>query len=445
MSAHLGSPVLVLAAWVLAGLITMAGALTNAEVAGLISGAGGQYTYFRHIYGKAFSFFFGWTSFTVIQSSTVAAVAYVFAQTVNTLYTLPRLSPEIEKINFLYIFQPFENSGVKVVTIGLIVLLTVVNYRGIKNGGLISKLIASATITSIVLIVLMGLSIGEGSMQHIYTPVTGYHAQSLVSFGFVSVMILALRDAFWAYEGWNNLGYLGEEIKDPNRNIPKALVLGVGFVILLYTSINFTYLYVLSADQLLAINNTENSIAAVAAVQTFMGPTGVLFVLVLILIATFGSTNGAILTAARLYYAMACDKLFFNKAADIHPKHNTPANSLIMQGIWASLLVLSGSFDQLTDMLVFAAFLYYGAMAAGVFVLRYKMPDAYRPVKAWGYPVVPALFIVFCLVLVGVSLVSTPRECLLGIGLILTGLPFYLFWGRKSTDIEPFTPAEKRS
>ncbi|MES2386681.1 MAG: amino acid permease [Bacteroidota bacterium] len=434
MTERLGSPMLVMLAWILAGLITLAGALTNAEVAGLISGAGGQYTYFRRIYGRAFGFFFGWTSFTVIQSATVAAVAYVFSMTVNMLYTLPRLPESVESIKFL-IFTPFENSGVKIVTITLIAVLSAVNYLGVKNGGLISKLIASATITGIALIVLLGLSVGNGDLHNVTATAGTFDTNKWAGFGIISLMILAMRDAFWAYEGWNNLGYLGMEIKDPNKNIPRALVLGVGAVVLMYSSINFTYMYVLSADELINVAHTPNSIAAITAVQKFMGSGGLLFVQLLILVATFGSTNGAILTAARLYYTMACDKLFFKKAECIHEKHQTPGNSLVMQGIWASVLVLSGSFDQLTDMLVFAAFLYYGAMALGVFILRVRMPDVPRPVKAWGYPVVPALFIVFCLVLVVISLIETPKESLLGLCLILSGLPFYLYWKKESEGV----------
>lgn len=434
MSASLGSPLLVILAWIFAGLVSLAGALTNAEVTALLPGAGGQYAYFRQMYGKTFAFFFGWATFTVIQSSTIAAVAYVFAQTINQLYTLPRLPASVEKIGFI-VFQPFENSGVKVVTIALIGTLTMINYYGVKYGNVVSKLIGSITIVSITIIVLLGFSIGSGSMQTFATHASNYVEQPVFSFAFVSLMVLAMRDAFWGYDGWNNLGYMSMEIKDPQKTIPKTLVLGVGFVMFVYCTINFVYLYILPIDQLIAVDGTENGIAAIEVVKTFLGPIGVLLVMILILITTLGSTNGTILTAARLYYSMAMDKLFFAKAAHIHPEYKTPSYSLVMQGIWSSALVLSGSFDQLTDMLIFAAFLYYGAMAFGVFVLRYRLPHVPRTVKAWGYPVVPALFIAFCVTLVVISLVKTPRECLFGLFLILTGLPFYLFWLKKHPEV----------
>ena len=430
MSAALGSPTLVIWAWILAGVISLIGALTNAEAAGLIADPGGQYAYFKRMYGKTFAFFFGWASFSVIQSATVAAVAYVFSQSVNTLIPLPRLSADLEQLSLMGVFFPFDNLGVKMLTASLIGFITWLNYRGVKNGGIISDAIAIVITFCLVLIIFGGLFSGSGSSVNLSTNATG--AGPLAGFAFVSAMILAMRDAFWAYEGWNNLGYLGGEIKRPERNIPLSLIIGVGFVMLLYTTVNFTYLYVLSCDELIAISKQENGIAAVAVVNKILGNGGTYAIVSLILIATFGSTNGVILTAARLYFSMAKDGLFFKSAAVCHDKNNTPGNALIIQGLWSIMLVFSGSFDQLTNMLVFAAFIYYGAMAVGVFVLRKTMPEAERPYKAIGYPVLPIIFILFCLFLVVIALIESPRDSLFGILLIATGLPFYLVWNKKS-------------
>jgi APA family basic amino acid/polyamine antiporter len=258
---------------------------------------------------------------------------------------------------------------------------------------------------------------------------------SLENVSLFGAMFTAMMSAFWAYEGWNNLGFMGGEIQKPHRNIPLGLMIGVGFVMLVYVCINFTYLYVLPIDKLIAVNSQKNTIAAIEVVKEFMGQGGVLFITALILMATFGSTNNTVMSAARIYFAMAQDKLFFKKAGVCHDDYKTPSNALLMQACWASVLVLSGTFDQLTDMLIFASFMFYGAGALGVFVLRRKMPDVPRPYKAFGYPVIPAFFILFCITLVVMSLIERPAECGVGLLLICSGLPFYWAW-RKNESVE---------
>lgn len=424
MTAELGSPWWVIMAWVGAGLVSLIGALTNAEVAGLIADPGGQYAYFKRMYGKAFSFSFGWTSFAVIQTATAASVAYVFAQSLNSLVPLPHLSAQLEQ------YQLLDNLGVKLVAIGLITLLTIINYRGVENGGFVSNLIASTMVIAIFSIVIIGLGMDGGTMDHFYNAPSP--TESLTTSAVFTVFFAAMMQAFWAYEGWNNLGFMGGEIKNPTRNIPLALILGVGVVMVVYTIINFTYLYVLSPSELTTIAANSNAIAGIEVIRKLLGSTGVLIVSILICVATFGSTNGVLLTASRLYFTMANDRLFFKQAKVVHPKFKTPSASLVIQGVWSSLLVLSGSFDMLTDMLVFAAFLYYGAMAAGVFVLRKTEPNSPRPIKAFGYPVLPALFIMFCIVLVVSSVIERPQESVYGLLLIGSGLPFYLVWNKNS-------------
>ena len=219
-------------------------------------------------------------------------------------------------------------------------------------------------------------------------------------------------------------------MKDPRRNIPRGIVIGVFIVITLYLLVNVTYLSLLTIPQLTQVYESGNQIAAIEAVRAFWGTNGALFISVLIMISTLGCTNATILASARPYFAMAQDNLFF-KSAGLLNNRNTPQNSLILQGVWASLLVLSGTFDQLTDMIIFAVFIFYGATSLGVFILRRKMPDAPRPYKVWGYPIVPALFILFCIVLVMNTIVARPREAILGTTLILTGVPVFLYLNRK--------------
>ncbi len=432
MAAELQSPGLVLLCWGLAGLITLCGALSNAEVAGMIADSGGQYVYFRKMYGPLFAYLYGWSCFAVIQSSAAASIAYVFSQSFNSLIHLPVLPPGVTRLNIAGIFYPFDNIGVKLLAIGLIWTLTAVNYRGVRYGGGLSNLVTVAVVICIFSVVLLGLSIGGGGLDNIQTPAEGYVSRSWAGTGLIGSIFGALLSAFWAYEGWNSLSFIGGEIKSPNRNIPLALIFGVLFVMTVYLLVNFTYLYVLPIDQLISAHESKNTIAAVAVIRSFLGDGGVLFISVLILVATFGCTNTTLLMASRIYYAMARNGLFFRTAAWCHPAYNTPSNALVLQAGWASVLILSGSFDQLTDMLIFASFIYYGSTAFGVFVLRRKMPDAPRPYRVIGYPVVPALFVLFCASLVVITLYTRPREAFMGLALILAGLPFYFYWNRKN-------------
>ena len=433
MSVDLGSPTLVMVAWILAGVITICGALSNAEVAGMLADSGGEYVYFKKIYNKFFAFLFGWSNFTAIRSASAASIAYVFAMSFNSLVPLPVLPNEIASLSVFGIFTPFDNFGVKLLTIGLIVGLSSINFIGLKFGDGLNKVVTLLVMASILLVIILGLSIGGGSLSNFQTPAAQYEAQPWWSASFIKVMFMAMLSAFWAYEGWSAIGYIGGEIKNPTRNLPLALILGVLFVMVVYVTINFTYLFILPIDTMIETFQSQNSIAAVVVVKQFLGNSGVLFISLVILLTTFGSTNTTLLTPPRLYYAMARENLFFKSASYIHPKYNTPSKAIAYQAIWSSILVLSGSFDQLTDMLIFASFIFYGATALGVFILRVKMPDAPRPYKAWGYPVVPALFILFCVVLIVITIITKPREALLGLGLMFSGVPLYFYWTMKST------------
>ncbi len=433
MSDQLGSPDLVLWAWVLAGIISLCGALSNAEIAGMMADAGGEYVYFRRIYGRFMGFLWGWATFAVIKTAAIAGIAYVFTQSLNSIYTLPRLSPEIENIQF-WVFKPFENAGVKAATIALILVLTFINTRGLRGAAALSTWITRLVILGLGLIVLSGLIFGGGSFETFQTPSVTFQARSWLNFDFIKAMFAALLAAFWAYEGWNTVGFLGGEIQNPKKNLPLALFSGMLIIIGAYLLVNFTYLYVLPIDEIVNGYKNQNEIAAVAVVRHFAGDVGAVLISIVILITTLGCTNATILMPPRVYYAMARDGLFFSRAAEIHPKSHTPNPALWMQGVWACMLVLSGSFDQLTDMLIFAAFFFYGATAFGVFVMRVREPNAERPYRVWGYPVVPALFILFCAALIVITCFSHPREAMLGVVLMLTGVPFYFWWTRKGVD-----------
>ena len=431
MSAELLSADLVLLCWLLAGLITLCGALSNAEIASLLADSGGEYVYFRKIYNRFFAFIFGWASFAVIRSAAAASIAYVFAHSFNSLITLPVLPPSWEEISVFGIFTPFHNFGVKTLTVLLLVGLSYNNYVGLKFGEGLSKIVTILVVFSIFLIIVLGIGFGGGSIENFNTPASGFEQASWSDGDFIATFFSALLAAFWAYEGWTSTGYLGGEIKNSKRNLPIALVSGVLFVMVVYLCINFVYLYILPMDQIIAVHKSVNNIAAVEVVRSFLGAPGALAMAVLILITTFGCTNTTLLGPPRLYYAMAKEGLFFRSASYVHPRYNTPSKAIFIQAVWASLLVFTGSFDQLTDMLIFAAYIFYGATALGVFILRIRMPDAPRPYKAWGYPVIPGLFILFCVALIIITLMAKPREALIGLGLMASGLPFYWYWTRR--------------
>lgn len=425
MAAELHSSGWVLIAWIVGGLITLFGALSNAEVAGLLADTGGDFVYHKKIYNRFFAFMYGWSLFTIIQSAAISSLAYVFAQSLNSLVPLPELFSSLSNFTIGGIFFPFADFSVKFTAILLILFLTLVNITGIKSGAWVSKLVLILVFSGMFLIVVFGL----GSHHSIPTRSFDFSSTSNTSVT-LSAFFTAMLASFWAYQGWATVGFIGGEVKDPKRNIPRGIVIGVFLVIATYLFVNVTYLSLLSIPQLEQIYQSGNQIAAIEAVRIFWGDNGALFISLLILISTLGCTNATILASPRAYFAMANDQLFFRGTGTLN-KANAPANSLILQGIWASVLVLSGTFDQLTDMIIFAVFIFYGAISLGVFILRRKMPDAPRPYKVWGYPVVPAIFIVFCLILFFNTIVTRPREAMIGLTLIFTGLPVYWYLNRK--------------
>lgn len=432
MAGELNSGGLILICWLVAGLITLLGSATNAEIAGLIAEPGGQYVYFKKMYGKGFAFLYGWSCFSVIQSASIASIGYVFSESVNAILPLPRLSGSLESFSIFGLFTPLDNFGVKALTITTIIFLTGANYIGVVIGGYINNVFTVLKVLGIVIIIILGLTISGGQIENagplLEAPGTEYSS----SLGLFGAMFAAMLGAFWAYDGWNNIGYLGGEVKNPKRNIPIALFIGVSIVIVVYMITNFTFLYVMPVDEIVNIAKTENSIIAVEVIRKFLGTEGAFLISVLIMVSTFGTTNGSVLASPRIYFAMARDKVFFKSAGNCHSKFRTPHTSLLIQGVWSSILVLSGTFDQLTDMLIFASFIFYGSGAFGIFVLRKKMKDVHRPYKVFGYPWIPGFFVLFCILLVVVTIIQNPRDAGIGLLLVLIGLPFYFIWKKRN-------------
>src|ERR1043166_596509 len=419
MAGELHSSGLVLICWVIAGIISLFGALSNAEIAGMLAATGGEYVYYQKIYNRFFAFIFGWSLFIVIQTASISALAYVFSQSLNSIVHLPPVLLSWEHWNIAGVFYPFENFNVKLTAIVLIILLTWLNSRGIKIGARFSAVILMLVFAGILAIIIFGLSSSHSHIASAFQmPTTN---NSAVTFSAVFTSMLA---AFWAYQGWATVGYIGGEVKNQYKNIPRGIAIGVFIIIATYLLVNTAYLSLLPVGALEDIYKSQNMVAAIEAVKVFWGQNGALFISTLIAVTTLGCTHATILVSCRTYFAMAKQGMFFPFVGKLNKSH-APANSMWLQGIWACVLVLSGTFDQLTDMIIFAVFIYYGATALGVFILRKKMPNAPRPYKVWGYPVVPAIVVLFSGALFLNTIVARPGEAAIGMVLMLAGVPIY--------------------
>jgi APA family basic amino acid/polyamine antiporter len=418
MADALKSPGLILSCWIIAGLLSLIGALCTAELASMMPGAGGEFVYFKRIYGRLFAFLYGWGNLTVMKSATIAALAYIFSESFQGLFA-------IRNFNLSGAGSIANNLTVKLIASTLIVVLSYVNHRGVVFGEKLSRYLIAAIIIIILGFCLAAVSSPYGNMEHFTAKPEAPQGWTLVAAFFAAAL-----SAFWGYEGWNNIGYLGEEIKNPQKNIPLALSIGTCAVIILYLMVNSAYIYIMPVDQLAAIHHQLNTIAAVEVARLISGTTGAVILSCLILLTTFTCTNSTILMSSRILYAVARDGMFFSGAGKVHPKYQTPSEAIRWQCVLAILLLWSGNFDQLTDLLIFASFIFYGATALGVIVMRYKEPQTYRPYRVIGYPVLPVIFSLFCLALVIVTIVRQPIQALTGLGLIFSGIPVYIYFNR---------------
>jgi basic amino acid/polyamine antiporter, APA family len=428
MAGQLMSPELLIIVWIVAGIFTFIGALTNSEIAGMIDATGGQYVYFKKMYGNATAFFYGWSILAVIQTGSQAAIAYVFAEYLGYFFKYPQFSHSVQNFSiFIPVIghiQPFLDFGTKGVAIICILFLTGVNYFGVIFGGVVQTIMTSIKIASIIILAILLFIVGSGSMSNVYT---NFSIPANVSHNLIAVFGLALAGAFWAYDGWNNVTFVAGEIKQPQRNVPRALLLGTLIVMGVYVLINVAFLYVLPVGVM-----AKSPLVAASAAQVIFGTSGASIISIAVIISTFGALNGSILSTARVQFAMSRDNLFFKSIGKIHPKFATPHISLLVQGIWSCVLVMSGTFDTITDYVIFAAWLFYALGAFGVFVLRKKMPDTPRPYRVWGYPVVPAIFVIFSVLFLLNTIISDSSEAAMGMLLILLGLPIYFYWKYKT-------------
>ena len=443
MAGQLGSPWLLLAVWIVAGVISIFGGMINSEVGTMIPETGGQYTYFRIMYGEFFAYILGWAAFIVINTAGIAAISYIFGYYFNSLITLPAFSKSVEiafhfHIPFIGTIYPLENFGIKSISILCILIMTLINIRSVKAGGSVGVVFTVLKVVALLFLVIAIFAFGKGSTQNFTTN------SSTMKFSFWSVLtgfIAATSGALAAYDGWNNLGSAGGEIIHPQKNIPRGLIGGIFLCMILYVFTTQAYLYMMPLDEM-----KNSHLVATDALQKVMGSKGALLIGLLVIISTAGAVNANVLPCARITYAMARDGLFFSWAGKVSKKNHTPYTSLWLQCFISCLYVISGTFDMLTDMFVFVTWLFYGFAAYGIIVLRKKMPDVERPYKLKGYPYIPIIFILFTFIYFIISIYNDIHNYLigetriiyssLGMMLLIIGVPFYIYFRNKKSKVK---------
>ena len=387
--------------WVVGGAVSLLGALSIAELAAAYPEAGGQYAYLREAYHPALGFLYGWANFAVINTASIAAIAVGFARYVGFFTYLSELA-------------------IRIVAVLSIVALTLLNCRGVRLGATTQNILTTLKMGALAALIVTSFGLHGGSTANLQ-PLwpAGSASHWIGPFGIAMVSVL------WAYDGWIETTYVGSEIVDPGRNLPRSIILSTIIVIAFYVLASSAYLYVLSPTGV-----AKSALVASDAARVTIGAAGAAFVVVAILISTIGANNGIVLTAARIPYAMARDGLFFRSQGYVHPRYATPMVALLTQGAIASILTLLGTYNQLILYVVFAQFVFYALSAGAVIRLRRTAPQVARPYRTWGYPVTPLVFIAFAVWLVYNTIVETPKDSAIGAGLILLGLPGYYYWRR---------------
>lgn len=441
MASQLGSPYLIILVWIVAGLVSMFGAMAFAELGTLFPETGGQYVYLRYAYGDLVAYLYGWASMVVVNTAAIAAMAFVLASYAGYFIPLPQLSSAVAHSVVLHVpmigdIMPLQNLGVKAFAISTIMILSIINYRSLRSGNQI-QFVSTFFKVAVICILVFGILVsGKGHAANFVTNAPGFQLSNWSLFaGFMA----ATTGAFAAYDGWNNLNMVAGEIRQPEKNITRSLLIGLWICIIIYVLVTLAYLYVLPVEVM-----ARSPLVASDAAAVVLGNAGGTVIALLILISCLGATNINLLTNARVVFAMAESELFFSWPAKVHPRFHTPGNAVLILGIWSSVLVLSGSFDILADMFVFMSWLFYGLVVVGVFILRKKMPDAARPYKAWGYPWVPLVFVVFTALYIGTTLYndivnysngkSPIINSVFGLLLTVTGIPLYYYFRKKKNN-----------
>lgn len=386
--------------WLVSGLLTFFGALVCAELASIFTQSGGVYVYLKEAYSPSIGFLWGWAMFWSAHSGIIAAISVIFSRYVSY-------------------FLPMSAAMVKIVSIAAILILSAINYRGVRQGSSLQTLMTLGKVVAIVFIIIAGFVLGSRLPAHFVNTDTGNQVISLNSF------FLAVAAGLFAFGGWHMVTYNSEETINPRKTIPRALMIGTIIVTLCYMGLNAVYMYVLPLESVAS----STRIAADAA-DALLGFGGGALMSGLVIFSTFGALSGIILCGPRVYFSMARDGLLFRWVGDIHPRYGTPHKAIIVQGVWSSVLVATGTYKALFTRVVYTEWIFFGLMAIGLFLFR-RRPGIVRGYRIWGYPLVPALFIVASFAVVVNQIVSDPRESLFGLSLVLVGLPIYYLWSKR--------------
>jgi APA family basic amino acid/polyamine antiporter len=415
------SPALLMAVWLVTALMTWMAALCYGELASALPQAGGQYVYLREAFGPLCGFLYGWTLFLVIQTGTIAAVAVAFAKFAGVWF--PAISASHKLLPFL--------STQQLTAIGVLIVLTAVNTRQVKTGALVQNIFTAAKTTALGALIVAGFSFGRNPAA-VESNFGDFWRGAEWSWDVVRVVGVAMVGALFSSDAWNNVTFTAAEVQNPRRTVPRALVLGVTAVSVLYLLCNLSYLQMLTLEE---IKTAPEDRVATQAVLRFLGPAGALAVAAAIMISTFGCVNGMVLAGARAYYAMAEDGLFFRRAAELHPVQRTPVVSLMVQCAWACLLTLTGAYSDLLDYVIFAVLLFYMLTIAALFRLRRTRPNLERYYRAAGYPLVPALYIALAALTSILLLRYKPTYTWPGLLIVLLGVPVYFLWRKRGNTV----------
>lgn len=417
---QVNSPGLLMMTWFVTAAMTLIAALSYGELAAAMPHAGGQYVYLREAFGPMWGFLYGWTLFLVIQTGTIAAVAVAFAKYTGIF------APWVSAEHYLFGSGRLGLTTQELLAILIVLLLSWTNTRGIRTGAAVQNVFTFAKVAALLGLIAFGFLVGRNAPA-VQANFTGFWRNSGWNFNTVRLVGVAMVGALFSSDAWNNVTFTAGEVRNPKRNLPLSLALGVGAVSALYIACNFVYLNVLPLG---AIQHAAEDRVATEVVNVF-SPLGVQLMAAAIMVSTFGCNNGLILAGARVSYAMAKDGLFFQRAARVDPMHHTPRFALLVQCIWTVLLILSGSYSDLLDYVIFAALLFYILTIAALFVLRRTQPNLERPYRAFGYPVLPALYIVAAALIAILLIIYKWQNAGRGLLIVVLGLPVYFLWRRR--------------
>ena len=423
MAGYLQSPGLLLGLWIVGGLLTLAGALSYAELAAAMPRAGGQYVFLSEAFSPLFGFLYGWTLLLAINTGFVAAVAVAFAKTLG--FFVPGVGEE----HLLFAAFGLRFSTAQAVALLVIAVLTWLNVTGLRTGASVQNVFTVAKLGAIAALVVLAVVTAKGSAANFH-PLLGLAlGPEGLKVGLFAALAGAMSKALFSYDSWYTVTFAAEEVVDPERNLPRALILGTLGIMATYAAAVAVYVYMVPIGEMAAV--TESRIATESALR-MIGPAGGAFVAIAVLVSTFGCVNGLTLAGARVVYAMARDGLFFRSAAWVHPRHHTPSRALLAHGLVAGLLTLTGTYSDLLTLTAFSSLLFNVLTVVGLFVLRRRRPDLARPYRVWGYPLVPLLFVAVALFFLVYMPVADPRNTSFGLLLTAAGLPAYYYWRRRA-------------